>query len=169
MNSGPSDTQHTDFIVQWLSWGHNQYPFVGQLLLVMMLDVVTGLIAAFITKTLSSSTGYTGVGRKVIMLMAVAMGVILEPFTNGIPLGKLVAVFYTLTEGLSVVENMARSGVPIPTVLAETLEKLRTSNRSTKETQLTVHTVSDVPDHGDRSTAHTETTAVVTQSEITKV
>ncbi len=161
--NGPAEPQHMDFIVAWLAWGHNQYPFIGQLLLVMMLDVITGLIAAFITKTLSSSVGYNGVGRKVIMLMAVAMGVILEPFANGIPLGKLVAVFYTLTEGLSILENMSRSGVPIPAVLADALEKIRSNNKKATETKLSIHTVRD---GSGNSEGHVdETIAVVTKTE----
>ena len=148
------DKPHLDFIVTWLSWIHAQYPFVGQLLLLMMLDIVTGLVAAFITRTVNSSTGYAGMGRKVIILTAVAVGVILEPLANGIPLGKLVAVFYTFTEGISIVENVGRSGVPIPSVLTQALEKLRTPTVSIPDPQETSkqpdHTINSVPLHNDR-------------------
>ena len=119
-----------DSIVVWLTWFHGQYPFVGLLLVMMMLDVFTGLIAAFIERTLSSTTSWVGMGRKVIMLMAVGMGTALEPYSGQIPMGRLIAVFYTFTEGLSIVENMARSGVPIPQQLREALAKIGSPGQS---------------------------------------
>lgn len=121
-----------DVIVRWLSWFHSQYPFVGILLLLMMLDVMTGLIAAFIEKTLSSTASWRGMGRKVIMLSAVGMGMALEstPYSAGIPLGRLIAVFYTVTEGLSIMENMARSGVPIPQALRDALAKIGSGDKA---------------------------------------
>lgn len=113
-----------DFIVQRLMWFHGQYPFVGLLLLMMMLDVLTGLTAAFIAKKLSSAASWNGMGKKVLILAAVGMGTAMEPYAAGLPLGRLVAVFYTVTEGLSILENLSRAGVPIPQQLRDALEKL---------------------------------------------
>ena len=48
----------------------------------------------------------------------------MEPYAAGLPLGRLVAVFYTVTEGLSILENLSRAGVPIPQQLRDALEKL---------------------------------------------
>ena len=56
-----------DFIVQGLMWFHGQYPFVGLLLLMMMLDVLTGLTAAFIAKKLSERGQLSGMGKKVLI------------------------------------------------------------------------------------------------------
>lgn len=124
-----------DPIVQWLAWFHSQYPFVGLLLLMMMIDVGTGLFAAFAEKTLSSSTSWIGMCKKVIMLMAVGMGTAIEPYSGGLPLGRLVAMFYTFTEGLSILENMARCGVPIPNQLREVLEKLGSNQKPPPPTE----------------------------------
>jgi len=140
-----------DAIVQWLASFHSQYPFVGLLLLMMMLDVITGLLAAFIAKTLSSTTSWNGMGRKVIMLMAVGMGTALEPYSASIPLGRLIAVFYTVTEGLSILENMARSGVPIPQQLREALEKLG-SNQQTTTTTTATASITTVTEPAERNT-----------------
>lgn len=119
--------QTSDSIIIWLTWFHNQYPFIGLLMVLMMLDVLTGLFAAFIAKTLNSSVSWSGMCKKVVMILAVGMGAALEPYSGSIPLGKLIAVFYTFHEGLSVMENMSRAGVPIPSQLRDALEKYGTS------------------------------------------
>lgn len=120
-----------DFIVQWLHTFHNSYPFVGQLFLIMLLDVVSGILAACMAKNVSSTTCWGGMIRKAIMLIIVGLGVILEPYAQDVPLGKMIALCFTVVEGLSILENAARAGVPIPLVITDTLDKLKetTSNR----------------------------------------
>lgn len=115
-----------DAIVRVIAWINAQFPFVGTLLLVMLIDVLTGLCAAIITKTVSSSVSWRGMGRKVIMLLEIGLGAVLEPFAGDIPLSKLVAGCFMVTEIISITENSARAGVPIPKAFRDVLEKLRT-------------------------------------------
>ena len=167
----PVEHHYPDVIVEWLSWGHNQYPFVGQLLIMMMLDILTGIAAGIVTRKLCSTISQAGAGRKIIMLLAVVTGVIIEPYTGGIPTGKLVAVFYTFTEGISILENLGRAGVPIPKVLADMLIKLKESApESTTKLSVSIDSVNNAT--GDRTGSEnqtvenkTVTTATVTTTE----
>lgn len=97
-------------------------------MLLMGIDIATGLLAAAIAKNVSSTTAYEGMVRKAIMLLLVGLGVILEPYAQEVPLGKMLALSFTIVEVLSIVENAARAGVPIPNALREFLVKLRSSN-----------------------------------------
>jgi toxin secretion/phage lysis holin len=144
-----------DFIVNLLSSFHNSYPFVGQLFIIMLLDIVTGILAAFVTKTVNSATGWNGMTRKAIMLLVVSLGVILEPYANNIPLGKMIAFYFTVIEGLSILENVGRAGVPIPPVIRETLEKLRTVEKTNpigvKDSVININNAHNVDVHDNPS------------------
>lgn len=153
-----------DYIVQWLIWVHRQYPFVGTLCWVMLIDVITGLVAGSRECGLSSQVSWFGMGKKVLMLLAVALGLILEPH-SGMPLGQLIAVFYTVTEGISVIENLDRAGVPVPQQLREALEQYRTrmreaATKGTAKTNVVVNNAEKVDIH-DLHPTDTSTGSVV--------
>lgn len=114
----------SDSIVKFLAWFHSEYQTVGVLLILMGADVITGIFAGAIKGQLSSRVSWIGMCKKVIMLMAVGLGNVMEPYASGLPLGKLCAVFYSFTEGISIVENMGRAGVPIPGPLRDALANL---------------------------------------------
>lgn len=100
-------------------------PVIGALLILMVLDVLVGIVVAIGTRTLSSSVSWSGMSKKAIMLLIVGAAAVIEPYAQGLPLAKLVALFYLVTEGLSILENAALAGVPLPGVLTETLAKLK--------------------------------------------
>jgi toxin secretion/phage lysis holin len=104
-------------------------PLVSTLLLLMVIDVISGLATSFITKTVSSAVSWRGMSKKVIMLLVVGLAAVLEPFAQGIPLAKLVSLFYIATEALSIMENAALAGVPLPSVLTDALVKIKESQR----------------------------------------
>jgi len=112
----------------------DKYPTVGLLLVLMMLDVLTGLFAGAIERKLNSRVSWTGMCKKVLMILAVGMGNALEPYASDVPLGKVIAVFYSFTEGISVIENLKRGGVPVPAILRGAIERFGTdaSPQSTK-------------------------------------
>jgi toxin secretion/phage lysis holin len=120
-------------ISPWLKvavdWLRGQ-PVVVALILLMFADVVTGICCSIAKRTLSSSTSWRGMSRKAMMLLIVGVGAILEPLAQGIPLAKLIALFYIATEVLSITENAAIMGVPLPKVLIDLLIKLREDNRA---------------------------------------
>jgi len=98
---------------------------VQVLCILMALDILTGLMSATVAKTLDSGVGFRGVCRKVIVLAIVAAAAAVSPMVGGLPLAEVVAGFYCATEALSLLENAANSGVPVPSVLRDALVKLK--------------------------------------------
>lgn len=100
------------------------------LIWLMVLDYATGLICAGKDKTLSSTTGFKGLGKKIIILIIVALGVSVDNITgtNGI-VRSLVIFFYASMEGISILENAARAGVPFPPQLKDMLIQLKEGNK----------------------------------------
>lgn len=111
-------------------------PMVKTLLILIAIDMICGLFVAFMRRTLSSTISFRGVTRKVMMLLMVAMGAVLEPLAQGLPVAQLVAMFYIVTEGISCLENAAALGVPLPEVLKETLAKLREGQKARVENKI---------------------------------
>lgn len=98
------------------------------LLVLMGLDYVSGLIAAQINPELmgpSSKRGFKGICKKVLVLAIVAMAHAMSNLMGGDAARSLVIWFFIGNEGLSIVENAANAGVPIPKKLRDTLEQLQ--------------------------------------------
>lgn len=111
------------------AWAHlgNLFPL---LLALMVLDVVSGLLAAFVKGTLSSKVSWRGMVRKVLTLILVGMSDLIEPaLGNGWDVSQLVVIFFIVSEGLSILENAAIAGVPIPPVLRDALARLDKQER----------------------------------------
>jgi toxin secretion/phage lysis holin len=100
-------------------------PLFGVMLVLIFCDVVSGTLVAIAHRKLNSTTSIIGMTRKGFMVMFVAIGKILEPYAQGIPVAQLVACFYSASELLSIIENAGKLGVPIPKVLRDSLNKLR--------------------------------------------
>lgn len=116
-----------DTIVQWFAGFSDQIPLIGTLFALSVIDVITGLMAAGKKGNISSKVSWNGTAKKVGLFLAVAVGNILEPF-SGIPLGRMTAMFYVVTEAISITENLDRSGVPVPKFLKEMLLKLKSDS-----------------------------------------
>ena len=96
------------------------------LLVMMALDYATGIIAAIHTKNLSSRIGALGILKKVgylVMIMAANMVDRLTGAGGGVH--TIVIYFFVANEGISLVENWERMGLPIPSVLRGALEQVR--------------------------------------------
>ena len=89
----------------------------------MVCDVAIGTLVGWITKQISSTTSFSGIGKKVIMLIAVGVGAAVGKEAN-MPLAQIIAGYYCITETWSIIENMAKAGVPFPEQVMEALEKL---------------------------------------------
>lgn len=100
------------------------------LLLLMVLDYITGLICAGKDKVLSSSTGFKGLCKKILILIIVGVSVSVDNATgtNGI-VRSMVIFFYASMEGISILENATRAGVPVPEQLKEMLVQLKKGNK----------------------------------------
>ena len=104
-------------------------PYLVQILVAFMaLDMVTGLLAAFVRKEICSEIGARGVAKKVLMLILVAVAHVIsdkDPLHLGIDLGNVVALGYLANEVISIVENCAWAGIPVPGPLVDALMKFK--------------------------------------------
>ncbi len=89
-------------------------------------DYVTGLMCAVSDKKLSSKAGFKGICRKVLIftLVGVANIIDIQIIHTGSVLRTAVIFFYLSNEGVSLLENAAHLGLPIPKKLKEVLEQL---------------------------------------------
>ena len=105
------------------------------LIVFMALDYITGLMCAIVDKKLSSSVDFRGICKKVLILMLVGVANILDVYVvgQGSALRGAVIAFYLSNEGLSLLENAAYIGLPIPDKLRDILAQLH--NRENKNDQ----------------------------------
>ena len=95
------------------------------LLIAIVLDYISGMIKAFNTKTLSSSIGFKGILKKVGILVIVMLSVLIDRVTGESgAIRTLVIYYFVANEGLSIVENLAQAGLPIPKVIKDALKAL---------------------------------------------
>lgn len=99
---------------------------LAALIAVIVLDYLTGIIKAIHTKTLSSRVGFDGIAKKVQALVVVALAFIIENLTaHTLPLREIVIMFFVANEGISILENAAGTGLPIPARLRAVLVQLK--------------------------------------------
>lgn len=103
------------------------------LLAFVVLDYVTGVMCAIADKTLSSNVGFKGICRKVLIFLLVGVANILDVHVigTGSVLRTAVIFFYISNEGVSLTENAAHLGLPVPEKLKAVLEQLHTREEET--------------------------------------
>lgn len=97
------------------------------------MDYITGVMCAVNDKTLSSEVGFRGICRKVLIFMLVGIANILDADVvgTGSVLRTAVIFFYISNEGVSLLENAAHLGLPVPEKIKTVLEQLH--DRAEKE------------------------------------
>ena len=102
------------------------------LLVFAVLDYVTGIMCAIADKKLSSAVGFRGICRKVLIFALVGVGHVLDTHVvgTGSALRSAVICFYLSNEGISLLENAAHLGLPIPEKLKAILEQLHDKDRT---------------------------------------
>lgn len=111
---------------------------IEALLVMMVIDYITGLMAAYINPELklNSTRGFRGICKKIMILLLVVLANELERAT-GIPAVESVVVWFFIgNEGLSIVENAAKAGVPVPNKLKDTLEQLSSEKGAKHDTRV---------------------------------
>ena len=89
------------------------------------LDICTGILKAFITKTVNSEISYTGIAKKVFIFVMVSVAYWSQlVIGDALPIRNIVICFYFANEGISILENCAEF-IPIPKKLKDTLTQLR--------------------------------------------
>ena len=103
------------------------------LIVVMVLDYISGLIKAVYTKTLSSEVGFKGLLKKITILIIVALANVIQVITGGnVVIREIVIMFYIANEGISVLENIAVIYPNMPEELKNILLQLRGDNDGDK-------------------------------------
>lgn len=102
------------------------------LLILIVLDYITGILKALYSKQLSSEIGFKGIIKKVLLLIVVGVAVLVQN-NLGIPtIREIVIMFFAINEAISLLENASQMGLPIPEKLKETLLQLRDKNTEIK-------------------------------------
>ena len=101
--------------------------FLYALLVFVVVDYLTGLMAAFIQKKISSEVGFRGICRKVAIFCLVGIAHILDAqvIKTGSVLRTAIVFFYLSNEGISILENITIIGLPVPQKLRDVLEQIR--------------------------------------------
>ncbi|HEM9224491.1 TPA: phage holin family protein [Streptococcus agalactiae] len=96
------------------------------LLVFIIIDYLTGIFAAVVEKQLSSSIGFRGIFKKIAILFLVSLGHLIDTaiIQQGGTIRTMVIFFYLSNEGLSILENTVRIGLPIPEKLQAILKQI---------------------------------------------
>lgn len=95
------------------------------LVLFVVLDYVTGLVAAYCDQALNSKIGFKGIAKKIMLFVPVAVAYWLDMLLGQEILRSLAIFFYIANEGLSMVENLGRAGIPFPEQIQDALEQIK--------------------------------------------
>lgn len=100
-----------------------------------VIDYITGVMRAISDKTLSSEVGFRGICRKVLIFLLVGIANILDVqvIGTGSVLRTAVIFFYISNEGVSLLENAAHLGLPVPEKIKTVLEQLHDRSESEDE------------------------------------
>ncbi len=111
-----------------LGWFANMPDVIRVLLLVMAFDILAGGALAITSRKLSASVAWSGVGKKAVTLIVVALTYVVSSMIVGVdlggPIGQAVAGFYIYVEVVSVLQNAAMVGIPIPDFLKKALDSI---------------------------------------------
>lgn len=100
------------------------------LLIAIVLDYISGVIKAYVAKELSSKIGVKGIIKKVAVLLIVMLAVLVDRVTGETgAIRTLVIYYFVANEGLSVLENLAKAGVPVPQTIKKALKVMKKESK----------------------------------------
>ena len=109
--------------------------FMYALITFVVIDYLTGLMVAVLEKKLSSQIGFRGIFKKVLIFAFVGIGNIIDVYIikNGSAIRTAVIFFYISNEGISIIENATKIGLPIPQKLKDILEQINKEEEKNNE------------------------------------
>lgn len=111
-------------------WSH----LLALLLALVVIDYITGVLAAAREGKLKSSVGFMGIARKVLIFTMVAVGHMIDVTLGDAHLFRdAVTFFYLANELLSIIENSGRLGMPMPPALKSAVELFESKKEVSKE------------------------------------
>ena len=102
--------------------------FIYTLLAFIIADYVTGVLRAGVERKLSSSVGFKGIAKKIVIFIVVGIANLCDVNLikgDGTMIRTAIIFFYIANEGLSILENTMAIGLPVPEKLREILEQLK--------------------------------------------
>lgn len=113
----------------WLGWFLGGYDgFLYALITFVVIDYLLGVMCAILEKHLSSDIGARGIFKKVVLFSLVGVAHIIDQNIigdGGAIRTAVVFFFYLSNEGISIIENATRIGLPVPDKIREILEQLK--------------------------------------------
>jgi toxin secretion/phage lysis holin len=114
------------YFIAFLIWLIGGFDTLAKVLFgLMLLDFATGLIAGYKMQNLNSKRAFKGLRKKLLILVILCGASLMHRLVPNLGFRTLVGIFYCATELLSITENAAKAGVPIPKKLKKALEQLK--------------------------------------------
>jgi len=112
----------------FLTWIFGGWDLAIQILVsFMIIDYVTGVIVAYINKEVDSKIGFRGICKKLLIMIVLIVAVLLDRLFSGQGwiFRTATCYFFIANEGISILENIAKCGIPLPTKLMDKLVQLK--------------------------------------------
>ncbi len=120
----------------WLGWFLGGFDgFLYALVTFVVIDYVTGLMCAILEKKLSSVIGARGIFKKVVIFTLAGVAHIIDSriIGDGSAIRTAVIFFYLSNEGISIIENASKIGLPIPQKLKDILAQLNSKKEDDED------------------------------------
>lgn len=95
------------------------------LIMFVVVDYLTGIMAAYVEKRLSSRVGFKGIAQKVFIFALVSIAHVLDIILGTNLIKDITILFYLVNEFISIMENASRIGVPIPNILKKVIDAIK--------------------------------------------
>lgn len=120
---------------------------VYALIVFAIADYITGVLAAISERRLSSAVGFRGISRKILIFTLVGLAHLIDVHNLGAPgvLRAAVIFFYLSNEGISLIENATRLGLPVPAQMRGALDAI--ANRADTRPSLTETTTENTKEN----------------------
>ncbi len=121
-------------VITWIGWLIGGYDtMMITLLLMMAMDYISGIMCGIYKKELSSSVGFKGIFKKVMIILLVGITNLLGQAIGVEGLRYITISFYLANEGISIIENATILGLPVPQKVKDVLEQLKTKSENTED------------------------------------
>lgn len=120
----------------WLGWFLGGLDgFLYALIIFVIVDYITGIMVAIINKELSSEIGARGIFKKILIFILVGIAHIIDSrlIGEGSVIRTAVIFFYLSNEGISIIENSTRIGLPVPQKLKDVFAQLHGKSKGEDE------------------------------------
>ena len=107
------------------------------LIVFMIIDYITGVMAAYYLKELSSKVGFIGIAKKIVIILIITVAVMFDKAVGNTDMVFRTATcfFYIANEALSILENATKLGLPLPKKITEALLQLKNKENYEKESE----------------------------------